>query len=340
MDRPLGMIDTHLLRVLHTLLLERSVTRSAVRLNHTQPAISAALRRLRALFGDELLVRSGNAMVPTQRGLALQRPVRVVLEELDRMFTADAAFVPRTTQMTFAIGCPDYLATVYVAEVVARLRREAPSARLSIHPLGPDFQFERAMADGELDVVIGNWPEPPPNLHIVPLLTDDIVCLVARDHPLAARAMTRAQYLEAPHVVPQPFSATHRGVIDQHLARLKLTRNARVTVPFFSMAPHMLVGTDLIFTISRHFASYYASFLPLVVVPCPIDYPPMRFYQLWHERSHASQAHLWLRRMLVDAAGELRLTAKPAANGARAGRAVAGIARRSRRSPGEKDAAT
>ena len=123
-------------------------------------------------------------------------------------------------------------------------------------------------------------------------------------------------------MVPQPFSAMHRGVIDQHLARLKLTRNARVTVPFFSMAPHMLVGTDLIFTISRHFATYYASFLPLVVVPCPIDYPPMRFYQLWHERSHASQAHLWLRRMLGEAASGIRRAAKPLANDSRAERTL------------------
>jgi DNA-binding transcriptional LysR family regulator len=114
--------------------------------------------------------------------------------------------------------------------------------------------------------------------------------------------MTREQYLRAPHVVPLPFSSTHRGVIDRHLASLRVTRNARVIVPFFSMAPHMLADTDLIFTISRHFANHYASLLPLAVVPCPIDFPDMHFYQIWHSRNQGSCALRWMRGVLKEVA--------------------------------------
>jgi DNA-binding transcriptional LysR family regulator len=117
--------------------------------------------------------------------------------------------------------------------------------------------------------------------------------------------MTRDQYLRAPHVVPLSYSSSHRGVIDRHLASLRLTRNARVVVPFFSMAPHLLPGTDLIFTISRHFAEHYAAILPLVVVPCPIDYPRMRFYQIWHSRNQQSQAQRWLRGVLRHVAAQV-----------------------------------
>src|SRR5207344_3127290 len=130
MDRPLDLIDTNLLRVLHTLLTERSVTRTAVRLNLSQPAVSAALKRLRSVFDDELLVRNGNAMVPTPRCLALASPLRVVLEGLDRMFSDAELFDPATTQASFRVGCPDYLATVFLGRVVTLLRHEAPSARL------------------------------------------------------------------------------------------------------------------------------------------------------------------------------------------------------------------
>lgn len=293
------LLDTQLMLALKTLLAERSVTRTAVRLNQSQPAVSATLRRLRAIFGDELLVRSGNQMVPTARALELESSLALVLEEINRMLVGREAFEPASTQCTFNVGCPDYLTTVFVAGVAQALRRQAPQARLTVHPLGPDYDFERAMAHGEMDVVIGNWPKPPAHLHMAPLLTDDIVCLMWRDHPLARSGMTPADYLAAPHVVPLPFSSAHRGVIDQHLASLRLSRNARVTVPFFSMAPHMLPGTDLIFTISRHFANHYAAMLPLAVVPCPIDYPPMRFYQLWHARAHQTPAQRWLRQMLA-----------------------------------------
>ena len=294
MDHALPLLDTQLLQILYTLLTERSVTRTAVRLNHSQPAISASLRRLRAVFDDELLVRSGNGMVLTARGELLRPALGQALDSLARVMATGAPFDPATTPAHWRIGCPDYLATVYMAEAVATLRREAPQSRLTIHPLGRELLVEDALAEGELDIVIGNWPEPPENLHIAPLLTDDIVCLMARGHHLA-QGMTVEQYLEAGHIVPLPFSSTHRGVIDQHLARLRLRRNARVTVPFFSMAPHMLANTDLIFTISRHFAAYYAAFLPLVTCPCPIDYPPMKFYLMWHARSQHDPGHRWLR---------------------------------------------
>src|SRR5260370_38987768 len=78
-------IDTYLLRVLHTLLMERSVTRAAVKLNQSQPAISAALRRLRDITGDPLLVRGKAGMVPTEYGLRLLEPTQNPLHEIQRI---------------------------------------------------------------------------------------------------------------------------------------------------------------------------------------------------------------------------------------------------------------
>ena len=113
-----------------------------------------------------------------------------------------------------------------------------------------------------------------------------------------AARLTVADYLNGAHVVPQLYSVTQRGVVESHLAALRMARDATVTVPFFSMAPNLLPGTDLIFTTSRHFAEHFARLLPLSVVPSPIDFPPMRFYQLWHSRTQHSQGHAWLRALL------------------------------------------
>lgn len=302
MSRPDDPLNTFQLRALCALLSERSVSRAAIRLNQSQPAISAVLRRLRQAFGDELLVRSGQSMVPTARGLEVLETARAALAEIDKLFVAAEVFDPAACQQTFRVGCPDYLATVFLANAARMLLARAPHARLLVHPLGPEFDFEQALAQGELDIVIGNWPEPPPKLHIASLLVDDIVCLMSADHPLTRGPMTVEQYLQAPHVVPLPFSSTHRGVIDLHLASLRKSRNARVVVPFFSMAPHMLPATDLIFTISRHFALSYARLLPLAVVPCPIEFPPMHFYQIWHPRNHHAASHRWLRGLLKTVA--------------------------------------
>lgn len=126
------------------------------------------------------------------------------------------------------------------------------------------------------------------------------------NNPLA-QGMTLDQYLEAPHVVPLPYSSTHKGVIDKYLAGRRLTRNALVIVPFFSVAPNLLVGTDLIFTVSRHFAEHYAKMLPLKVVDCPVSYPHMRFYQIWHSRHQYTPAQQWIRRKLKQVAKSVTL---------------------------------
>jgi DNA-binding transcriptional LysR family regulator len=301
--------DTHLLRVFCTLLTERSVSRTAIKLNKSQPAISVALKHLRDLFNDPLLVRDKGGMVPTERALELLDAARGALGEIDRMFVVPEVFDAATTRRTFSIGSPDYLVVSFLTGVVEAFRRAAPSAHLVLGALGPDFNYERALAEGELDIVIGNWPEPPEQLHLSALLEDRIVCVMGRDNPLAKRPLTVQQYLQAPHVVPLPYSPSRRGVVDTHLASLRVTRNTRVVVPFFTMAPHLLPGTDLIFTTTRHFAEHYAQVLPLAIVDSPIEFPPVRFYQLWHERTHHSDGHRWLRGLLT-AAGE-RLWQRP-----------------------------
>ena len=115
---------------------------------------------------------------------------RNVLLEIDRMLVGPEQFDPSTAQQTFNIASPDYVAMTFLAGVVARLRLEAPRTRLVIHPLGPGFDYELALAQGDIDIVVGNWPEPPDRLHLSLLLEDELVCMMSRRNPLAAHAMT------------------------------------------------------------------------------------------------------------------------------------------------------
>ncbi|WP_189467718.1 LysR family transcriptional regulator [Litchfieldella qijiaojingensis] len=293
-------LDTYLLRVLCLLLDERSVSRTAIRMHQSQPAVSAALKKLRDTFGDALLVREKSGMVPTERALQLLPHARRALAEIDKLINEPVEFDPFASQQAFRLGAPDYLAPVFMARVVERFRQEAPLARLTIHSLGPDYDFETALAEGELDVVIGNWPEPPERMHLSMLLEDDIVCLVSSRHPLARKGLTYDDYLAARHVVPMPYSRSQRGVIDSCLASLRVERRETVEVQSFNLAPYLLQDSDLVFTTSRHFARFYANLLPLTILPSPIDFPPMRFYQLWHDRTHHSPAHRWLHRLLGE----------------------------------------
>lgn len=298
-------LDSYQLRVFCMLIAERSVSRTAIRLHQSQPAISAVLKRLREIFGDPLLVREKGGMVPTERALQLVTHARSALAEIERLTAEPESFEPRLTQHGYRVGSPDYLAPSFMAAVVERVRREAPNSRVLIQSLGPDFDFERALAEGELDVVIGNWPAPPERMHLSMLLEDEIVCLVWAQHPLARKGISEEDFLRFPHIVPMPYSPGQRGVIDTQLAQRKMQRKEQVTVQSFATAAYLLQRTDLIFLTSRHFAHFYAALLPLVILPSPIVFPPMRFYQLWHDRNHHSPSHRWIRHLLAECAAKL-----------------------------------
>ncbi|WP_119157110.1 LysR family transcriptional regulator [Caldimonas tepidiphila] len=307
-----GKIELHLVRVLHTLITERSVSRAALKLNATQPALSAQLRRLRELTGDVLLVRSGNGMVPTPLALDLLEPAGALLREADRLFGAPGrsrAFEPAASDRTFRIAASDYLDPLFLPRLVADVKRAAPAVRLDIEPLTAQFDVRRSLASGEVDLVIGNWLEPPEELHLGRLLTDEVVCLVAADHPAvrAPRQWTVERYLACEHVAPMPLhsGAAARGVIDAHLASLGLERRVTVRSAHFGQIPQMVAASLLVLTTGRQFCQRYLDALPLRVVRCPVAFPPMNYYQLWHDRTHASAAHRWFREQVREVARRL-----------------------------------
>lgn len=303
MSRSEDPFDTYLLRVLCTLIGEKSVSRTAIRLNQSQPAISAALRRLRAVFNDPLLVRDKNRMVPTARALQAVEQARTALGLIDGLLTSGKEFAAGTTQQRFTIAMPDYLAPPFMTRVVQLMRAQAPGARLVVLPLGPSFDYEQALQSAAVDIVIGNWPNPPEHLHMSTLIEDDVVCLLDAKHPLAAPGrLTAEQYLQSAHVVFTPYSPDQRGVVESSLGTMRVSRDGRVQCSYFSLAPDMLVGTDLLLTTSRHFAAYHARRLPLAMVPLPMGNRTMRFYQLWHSSRHRDAAHAWLRGLLGQAA--------------------------------------
>jgi len=296
-------LDTHLLRVLYLVLQERSVSRAADRLGITQPAVSSALKRLREITGDELLVRTRSGMTPTERAEGLLGPTRAALDAIDSILVQAEPFDPAKSKRVFGVGAPDYFDAFFLSNLIERFRRAVPGGRLNVRPLSLDVDFERLLEEGELDVVIGNWPRPPEYLRTTPLFDDEVVCMVAERHPLARKdSISADDYLIAQHLAPVRYAGGVRGAIDDHLHKLGVKRDIRVSLPYFHVAPYVLITTDLIFTTGRRFAAHYAKFLPIRILKAPLDFPPLRFYQLWHERTHAAPAARWLREQVTQVA--------------------------------------
>ncbi|NRR31784.1 LysR family transcriptional regulator [Oxalobacteraceae bacterium] len=302
-------LDLHLIRILYLLLVEKNVSRVALKLNQPQPSISASLRKLRELTGDPLLVRGARGMVPTQHGESLLKPAKRILDETENLFVKKTPFVAQEESRTFHIAAPDYLDTQFLPNIVAQMRRGSPNSKVVIHSLGPSADYIRLLSDGDMDLVIANWDEPPEHLHISKLFEDPIICTMRADSPYAMRtdseAMTIADYLSLPHVAPSQILPGYHGVIDAFLEKENLERNVVVESAYFGLIPYMLIQTDLVLTTGRQFMRYYERTLPLKIFTVPVKFPPMRFYQLWHERVHQAPEHKWLRDQVSAAAKAL-----------------------------------
>ncbi|CAB3746492.1 LysR family transcriptional regulator [Burkholderia puraquae] len=298
----LDVLDARLMRILLVLLTERTVSRAAVRLNMSQPATSAALKRLRTLLGDPLLVRSRYGMVPTEFGARLVEPLRNALRVIDFIRIQQPTFDARTSVRTYRIGCPDYLNVLFVPKLVALFRERAPSAQLVFHPLGDGFDDERALADGELDVVIDNRPARSSRFRQDDLFDDRVVCLMRATHPLARRGtMTAADFAEAPQLCPTPSWLEASGAIDKQLERVGLQRRIVVTLPHFELAAHALVRTDMLLTTTHRLARHYAKLLPLAAVALPAEPPDIVYRMTWNEAGACVEGVRWLRGLIAEA---------------------------------------
>jgi len=314
-------IELHLIRVLHTLIIERSVSRAALRLQSSQPAVSAQLKRLRELTGDPLLVRAGNAMTPTAVARQLLGPATNLLAEADRLFSPRArraGFDPLTSTATFRIAASDFLDPSFLPGLVLHLKQSAPRIGIELIPLSGDFDYRQRLAAGEIDLVIGNWLQPPDELHLGRLISDEVVCLVAQDHPVvraaAGRGWTVEKYLACEHVAPTPNYRGARGVIDDHLVEQGLSRSISVRSGHFALIPPMVAGSLLVLTTGRLFCARYVGALPVRIVRCPVAFPPLTYYQLWHDLTHSAAPTRWLREQVRDVARALVTRARGAAS--------------------------
>jgi DNA-binding transcriptional LysR family regulator len=292
-------IDLNLLAVLDALLDERNVTRAATRLGYTQPTVSGMLARLRDLFGDPLFVRAQRGLVPTPRAQALAVPLKQLLADGQRLVAPDA-FDPTNAEVTFAISSNDYMQHALLAPFMQVLRREARQIRLAITP--PIIKgLSDALACGQIDLAVTIPEFAMSDLPSRLLYRERYVVAVRAQHPLARRgAMTVERFCHYDHVLVSPTGGSFEGPTDLALARLKLRRSVRYSVPSFLLIPDILLTDDLVALVPSRLLRENDK--RLVVLKPPLEVSGFDVIAAWHPRVDKDVAHRWLRRRLVETA--------------------------------------
>jgi len=298
-------LDLNLLRYLVTLVQESSVTRAAERLEVSQPAVSAALKRLRETFQDPILVRSGHGMSPTPRAVLMAEQVAPLLDGVRHMVEGRGRFEPSNGPRTFTLMGSDYIQFMVLPRLFTVFQQQRAQVVLEHRPANPS-KVEPWLESGQVDLGIGYLAAPALSLRTRLLFGDKQVCLMRKSHPYAMRPLTLDAYSAMGHVAVSPSGAGIYGArVDSLLRTLGVRRRFVVTLPSFLAMPYLIARTDLIATVPGRLATYFAGLLPLAIVDPPVPLPSFEMYMFWHERAHQDQSNAWLRQQVVDAVRDL-----------------------------------
>jgi len=305
--RDLSALDLNLLRVFDAVARERHVTRAAARLHLSQPAVSNALNRLRAALGDELFLRAPGGVEPTSLALALTGPVGEVLDRLGETLAATAPFDPATSGRVFTLALSEYAEAVLAPPLLARLAREAPGVLVAIRHADRTNAVALLEA-GEAGLAIAMLSEPAALYTRVRLLPEAFLVLVRPGHPLLEGAMTVDRYAAWPHLLHSP-NGSRDGAMDRVLRDLGRARRLGAVVAHLSAVPGILLGTDMVMTLSARLARQLSAAHGLVLRPLPAEAEAAitysRLSMIFHRRFEADQGHAWMRRLLLAVAREV-----------------------------------
>jgi len=292
-------LDLNLLVAFEALLEERSVSRAAVRMNLSQPAMSAALGRLRSYFGDDILVPQGKRMHATAFAESLLPQVRECLQGLESLVATSPGFDPAKSQRSFRVVASDYATAAVLVPLVTRLADIAPQIRLDL--LLTTDESARQLDEGKIDLMI------TPDIYCAPghptqlLFEEHHVVVGWKKNPLFRRRLTEADFLAAGHVAVRMGNAGNPAFADRQLEVLGRRRRVEVTVGSFTLVPWLLRGTNRVATMHERLVRIMAKEFQLAYTPVPFRFPVMREMIQHHRARTPDEGLAWLRAQITSA---------------------------------------
>lgn len=286
------LIDLNLLRLFYEVYVQRSVTLAAERLDLTQSAVSHGLRKLRALFQDELFVRSGQAIVPTNRAQALFEPIHRMMDTLHTDVLAAATFDAAAAKREFSLAMVDMAEVVFLPPLMRFLRKYAPGCTLRTRRL-PSEGIIDALERGNVELAVGSVPDAPGSIYSQTIFLHDYVVIAWQHHPRIRKSISWSAFAREEHIVVTSGSDTHLRTTT--LAPRNIERKVFLTVGGFMSVPWLIQGTELIATVPTRLSEgiTQAAMVKQLKMPDPVT--PYGLQSLWHPRSHGDAGHRWLR---------------------------------------------
>lgn len=292
--------DLNLLRVAVAISDAGSVSAAANSLGISQPAASSALARLRLMVGDPLFVKTSRGMEPTPRAIDFVPIARDLLNRVNRDLLSKLAFDPATTRETFTIAMSDIGEMVFLPKLMDYLGKHAPEALVRSVSTSP-AQLESGLENGSIDLSIGHFPDLKKNNYFQQrLFTHHFVCLLRADHPIKAKKLSMAQFLELNHAVVLAEGRSQE-IFENFLEKKRIQRKIALRTPHFMSIPMIIAQSDLLVTVPHALGVYFTrpgSNIKLIEAPFVI--PSIELKQHWHRKFHYDPKIVWLRGVVAS----------------------------------------
>ncbi|MFK7978219.1 MAG: LysR family transcriptional regulator [Halioglobus sp.] len=293
-------LDLNLLVALDVLLDEQNVTRAAERLNISQPAMSAALSRLREHFNEPLLVLHSKRMIPTPAALEMREPLKELLQDAELLVTKTTRFDPATSERRFRIVTSDYMLTVVFPALAEQLELVAPGVTMECFQ--PSEHSSQLLEQGDIDLVFAPenhlLSEHPSEL----MFEEKYVVVGWKNNPaLEGNIVSEDEFFSARHVTVEIGESARSSFAESHLRNLNRERRIDMKVSSFLTAPEIVVNTMKLTVMHERLAKLFAQRIDITIAELPFDFPTMREMVQFHAaRKHDSGV-----RWLIDRAKEL-----------------------------------
>ena len=294
----LAAIDLNLLVAFDALISERHVTRAGQKIGLSQPAMSAALNRLRFLTQDPLFERRGDGMRPTPRAIALAGPIREALAQI-QVALDPQPFDPTQATRTFRIAINDLGVSIFLPPLSERMAAWSPGLDFVFLP-AEDKRALELLDAGEADIAIGpSWNRYDDQYESLMLYNAPFACAMHAGHPLADEDLTIETFASTPQImILQPGDPSRQ--IDGILAEHGLRRRIAFTVPYYLSVPFLLAGTGLLAVIPSKLVQRFGKSEKIIAKPMPFAELAVPVMMFWTRAAGDEPANIWLRSVIAD----------------------------------------
>jgi len=292
--------ELNLIPIFVAIYEEKNLSKAAIRMNISQPAVSKALKRLREIYDDALFHRNTTGVEPTVFASDIYPAMSAALKNFTSTLSASREFDPKTSNRIFSIAVVSTVNYSLIPKLVKQIRTSAPNISLEIHPqftedLESDLRLQR------YDLVIDIAIRGRTILKSEVVYTEILKVVCSKDHPRIGDSISLEQFLSEEHVAASRWHSRSSLLNAEDIGELEARNIVIRAAGAFEMMP-IIGSTEMIGMLPESTLDDLGDYYNLKSLDLPFNRQQHDLCSIWHPSRSNDSGHRWLRQQIQKAA--------------------------------------